>query len=88
MWTRKRTVIGGQSNEGDWLVLRHQQTVGRLHPAPPIPGVQPWVWSTFTYPCANGRCDTMSEALEAIREAVRARWPDELETVPLSGTKH
>lgn len=87
MWTRKLTVIGGQTREDDWIVLRHRQIVGRLHPAPSMPHVQPWQWFVFTYPGANGRCDTMDEALEAIRQAVRARWPDTLDSVPLAGTK-
>lgn len=88
MWTRKRTVIGGQTKDGDWTILRHKQPVGRLLPSPVIQGVQPWQWSTLTYPGAHGRADTMEQALEALRTAIRARWPDSVLEVPLAGTKH
>jgi hypothetical protein len=42
---------------------------------------------TWTYPAANGRSETFDQALHELRKAIRARWPDDVEAVPLAGQK-
>lgn len=88
MWMRRRTVIGGQTAAGDYLVYRGRQVVGRVVPAPRITGGQPYQWSTKTDPPDRGRADSLEDALHQLREAVRARWPDDVAEVPRCGTKH
>ena len=87
MWTRKLTVIAGQTQEGDYTVFRTGQAVGRILPTPFIAHSQGWEWATLTLPSHNGRADTLQEALDALRAAVRARWPDSLVKVPMAGQR-
>ena len=78
MWTRKRTFIDGECNaDGDWLVLRHGQEVGRVYPvaAGSILGAH-YFWCIWTDPTDSGKAETLGAALEAVRGAIRARWPD------------
>lgn len=77
MWTRKRTFIGGRYVDNDWMVLRHGQEVGRVYSVPVGSMLGPhFSWSTLTLPPARGRADTLDEALEQMRETIRAQWPD------------
>ena len=87
MWTRRPTIIGGQTAAGDLTILRHDQEVGRVFPSTAIAGTSPYQWSTWTYPCDNGRADSLSDALHQLREAIRQRWPDDVERVPLAGSR-
>ena len=84
MWTRKLTVIGGQTEEDDWIILRNGQEVGRVHRATPIVGLQKMEWVTWTAPWDKGRADTLDQAIEAVRTAIRNRWPDTEPEVPRS----
>ncbi|GAB1361805.1 hypothetical protein MASR1M32_10410 [Rhodobacter sp.] len=88
MWIKKRTVIGGQSRDDDWIVMRGQQAVGRVHPSPPMPGIQPLEWASWTHPCDRGRANSLEDALDQLREAIRARWPDDVPAVPRGGTRY
>lgn len=85
MWTHKLTVIGGQTQEGDYTVLRAGQAVGRILPTPFIAHSQGWEWATLTLPSDNGRADSQQDALDALRAAVRARWPDSPVKLPMAG---
>jgi hypothetical protein len=84
MWTHRPTVIGGQSHDGDFTILRHGQEVGRVCPSVAIAGTSPYSWMTWTYPAASGRADSLEEALERLHDAIRMRWPDEVERLPLA----
>lgn len=84
MWTHRPTHIGGQSRDGDFTILRRGQEVGRVCPSVAIAGTPPYSWMTWTYPAANGRADSLEDALERLRAAIRTRWPDEVEAVPLA----
>ena len=80
-------VIGGQVRPDDWAILRRGQVVGRVYR-----GAQPhsalcWHWSTLTDPCDFGRAAIMRDALDNIRAAIRARWPDEVGPLPMAGTR-
>lgn len=74
MWTRRRTVIGGQTAPDDWNVLCHGRKCGRVMRVTLTNSDTPaaWQWSAWCYPTANGRCDTMEAALECVRQAVIA----------------
>lgn len=85
MWTRRPTVIGGQTAPDDFVIQRGGQSVGRVCRAVALPGTRPFHWMTWTYPSANGRSETFDQALHELREAIRARWPDDVEAVPLAG---
>lgn len=85
MWTRRPTLIGGQTAPDDFTVLRRDQPVGRVTRAVAIPGATPFAWMTWTYPADNGRAQTLDEALDQLRCAIRRRWPDEIDAVPLAG---
>ncbi len=88
MWTRKLTVIGGETNPDDWMVYRGRQEVGRIHKSQTEPGGHDWGWATNTRPFFQGSGYTLDQCLHDMREAIRARWPDDLPEVPRSGTKH
>lgn len=81
MWTRRRTWLNSPS-EADWTVLRHRQRIGRVHLCPGAQGTPPWMWSTFSHPCNSGRADSLDAGLYAVRQAIRARWPDDVPRVP------
>jgi hypothetical protein len=87
MWTMRPCVIGGQTAPGDFVVLRRGQEVGRVVPAPHIPGTLPYDWSTWTYPADNGKANDIEDALSQLRTAIRRRWPDNEKRVPLAGTR-
>jgi len=88
MWKRKRTGLGGQAAQSDYLILRGQQVVGRVLPAHFIPGTEQYIWATFTYPAAHGRANSLTEAEEAVRSYIRAHWPDSQMRVPLAASPH
>ncbi len=88
MWTRRPCIIGGQTAPDDFTIYRHKQAVGRVCRAVALPGTRPFHWMTWTHPCANGRAETFDQALHELREAIRHRWPDEIEAGPLQGTVH
>lgn len=87
MWKRKPTIIGGQTADGDFLILRDRQVVGRVSPAHLIEGAQPYIWATYTYPPAHGRADSLIDAEEAVRWFVRSHWPDSVMHVPLAAER-
>lgn len=83
MWTRKLTVIGGQTAPNDWAILRNRQVVGRVYMGALQHGELHWHWSTSVYPSDWGRTKTMEEALDRLRAAIRARWPDSVARLPV-----
>lgn len=83
MWTRKPTIIGDRHTPGDYIVLRRGQEVGRVLLAAPLPHGRAYEWNTRTYPCDSGYADDLDDALDQLREAIRARWPDSEESVPV-----
>ncbi len=87
MWTRRMTMIGGQTAPDDWTILRRGQVVGRVHRGRLVNGAIRIHWSTMLYPCDRGWCDTVEGAQEQLRAAIRARWPDEVGPLPMAGTR-
>lgn len=85
MWMHKPTLIAGRGADGDRVVLRHAQAVGRVSATPAVPGTQGWQWATLTCPAFNGRADSQADALDALRQVIQARWPDDVAEVPLAG---
>lgn len=85
MWRRRKNVIGGAAQEGDFLILRGRQVVGRVLPAHFIPDASPYIWATYTYAAKHGRADSLVEASEAVRNYIRSHWPDSVASVPLAG---
>lgn len=83
MWTRKRTVIGGQTAPDDWAVFRRGQAVGRVYRGNHPHIDAQWRWATRTYPCDSGRALTLDQALDQMRAAIRARWPDDVDRLPV-----
>jgi hypothetical protein len=81
MWTRRRTLIGGRTAEGDFTILRNGQEVGRVHPSPPT-GVPPFTWYTWTCPSDRGYAQDLNEGLHKAREAIRTKWSDHVLKVP------
>jgi hypothetical protein len=81
MWTRRRTLIGGRFADGDFVIMRNGQEVGRVHPSPAT-GVDPYTWYTWTYPCTQGHARDLEDALHHAREAIRSLWADETPVVP------
>lgn len=73
-WTRRRTVIGGDVLVDDWMVSRDGRSVGRVHLEKTHHDGDLWMWSTYTYPSAGGRANTLEEGLELIRSNATARW--------------
>lgn len=71
MWTRKRTVIGGQVCPDDWVVYRDCRYVGRVYRTIITnPRRDVWSWSkTYGYG-RQGYSETLEEALEALRETI------------------
>jgi hypothetical protein len=86
MWTMRPCVIGRETAPGDYVVLRGRQAVGRVVPAPHIPGAKRYDWSTWTYPSDNGQADGLEDALAQLRAAIRRRWSDDVDQVPMAGT--
>lgn len=84
MWTRRPTLIGGQTAPDDVTVLRHDQAVGRVTRSVAIQGAAPYAWMTWTYPADNGRAQSLDDALDQLRAAIRGRWPDDVPRVPLA----
>ncbi|MDD7969932.1 hypothetical protein [Roseinatronobacter alkalisoli] len=87
MWRRKLTVIAGETREGDYIILRDRQVVGRIYPAHLIPDASPYVWATYTYPATEGRADSLDDAAEAVRAHIRTRWLDSVPAVPLAADR-
>ncbi|WP_333826844.1 hypothetical protein [Pararhodobacter sp.] len=87
MWKRKPTGLGGAGADGDFLILRGDQVVGRVLPAHFIPGTRSYIWSAFSYPAAHGRAESLDEAAEAVRAYIRSKWPDSVMSVPLGTEK-
>lgn len=81
MWKRKRTVIAGRISEDDWVIVRGDQAVGRVHRSPAT-GVAPFSWFTWTYPCDRGYACNLHDGLRQAREAIRSKWPDDQARVP------
>lgn len=84
MWTRRPTLIGGQTAPDDVTVLRHAQAVGRVTRSVAIRGAAPYAWMTWTYPADSGRAQSLDEALDQLRAAIRGRWPDDVARVALA----
>ena len=75
MWTRKRTVIGGESSADDWIVRRNGEDVGRVRlDFHPYNDASPWMWASWVLPATHGRADSMENALEAVRSAVTQQY--------------
>lgn len=72
MWTRQRTLIGGQTAPDDWTVLRDGRAVGRVMQvfSPVNENRAAWAWFAWCHPASDGRCNTLGEALEQVRQAV------------------
>jgi hypothetical protein len=71
MWTRRKTVIAGQTYQDDWTVLYRRIAVGRVLKTTLMnPRRDLWTWHSWMYPAQNGQADTLDEALEACRRAV------------------
>ena len=70
-WTRRRTVIAGQTHPDDWCVLCDGHVVGRVHRAPAGSQAGRWSWAVQTLPGAGGYAGTLEAALESVREGVR-----------------
>ncbi len=87
MWTRKLTQIGGLTVVGDYLIYRDSQNVGRIILTADVGGEKFWNWSTLVHPSESGRADSIGEAQEALRHAVRRHWPDDAGEVKRLGTQ-
>jgi hypothetical protein len=72
MWTRRLTVIGGQTDPDDWIVRRDGRDVGRVIRGRNHPAETPWSWCSWPAKgwSRHGYVTTMDEALEAVRRAV------------------
>lgn len=71
MWTRKRTVIGGQVCEDDWCIYWDGRSVGRVfkyYLTNPLREV--WSWSKLYGRQAGGYVATLEEGLETLRETI------------------
>ncbi len=74
-FTRKPTVVGGQSHQNDWAVSYGAgQPLGRLILRDQGPAKH-WAWATWTYPSSSGREDTLEAAQDALKAAVLALPP-------------
>ena len=74
MWTRKKTLIGGQTADNDWIVRWRGRDCGRVMRVH-SPGSETkltWSWSAWSYPSGYGRCDTLAEGLDHVRCTVIA----------------
>ena len=76
MWTRKRTIIGGEACKDDWQVLYAGKPVARAYlgwRSNPTRQVWHWAVNASTLTGSQGMQDTLEEALEAIRADLLAR---------------
>ena len=72
-WSRKLCVIAGETRPNDWSVLHHGKIVGRVKKEhDPFNDAKPWCWSKTVGTGANGRVDSLEEALQAVRAKVLA----------------
>lgn len=69
-WTRTPTVIAGQTRPDDWIILRDGVALGRVYRSPPMAGVPPFWWGSWTHPPQQGHVETLDEAFEACRRAI------------------
>lgn len=84
MWTRKRTIIGGQACPDDWLILYAGIPVARTFlgwRSNPTQEVWHWAVNAQHLTGSQGMRDTLEEALEAIRADLLAR-PDFPSSLP------
>ncbi|AUQ54526.1 hypothetical protein PhaeoP70_01848 [Phaeobacter inhibens] len=71
MWTMRKTVIGGEVGEKDWVITWNGRSVGRISlDAFPYNDAKLWTWATWVHPAEHGRVDTMEEAREKVRTIV------------------
>lgn len=70
IWTRRRTVIGGQVCPDDWTVRLDGRDVGRVLLGYGSRGGREWIWASWGRTPENGRVETLEEALECVRRSV------------------
>lgn len=71
-WSRIPCQIDGVRRADDWIILHNGQPVGRVMlDRFPYNEAQPWVWHKQIGRGVNGREDSLEEALEALRRAVK-----------------
>lgn len=67
----RKTVIGGEVGEDDWVIVWNGRSVGRISLDDfPYNDAKPWTWATWVHPAEYGRVDTMEEARETVRRVV------------------
>lgn len=68
MWTRRLTVINGQTDPNDWMIYRAGVPVGRVYDVRITTGGGRWVWTVLVGETGMGHAETFDAALEAVRE--------------------
>lgn len=67
-WTRKLTVINGQTEPNDWMIYRNGIPVGRVYDARISTGGGRWVWTVQVGQVGMGHAETFEDALEIVRD--------------------
>lgn len=70
--TLRKTVIGGKTAHGDYVVLEDGKIIGRIMLGHGLYGTMRWTWNvTINDPSrvANGTADTLDEAKAAFKAA-------------------
>ncbi|MGD1880867.1 MAG: hypothetical protein ACFB11_00915 [Paracoccaceae bacterium] len=71
-FTKKPTMIGNETSDGDWVICYRGHEVGRVHPVGNLESVFGWAINKCVPP-ANGSESTEQGALEAIKVEVLHR---------------
>jgi hypothetical protein len=71
-WTRRRTVLNGETIPDDWIVHLDGVPVGRIYFAIQLTAPRRWWWGSWAQPCRSGTDETLDAALESLRTCVLA----------------
>lgn len=69
-WTRRRTVIGGQSRADDWIISYNGEDVGRVLTDVAHNGSEKWKWASWRLPGRTGREETLEAACDSLRRTI------------------
>ncbi len=76
-FTRRPTVIGGQTRPDDWAIYYNGgRAIGRINHYNNGPNSY-WQWNIWTNPGASGTADSLEGAQDALKAAVMALPPED-----------
>lgn len=82
-WSRRPTVINGETAQDDYVIIRDGIALGRVHRAPFVQGAPAFTWASWTIPAQQGTADTLDNAAEACRAEIGDKpVPDHIKRQP------